>query len=892
MKLKKLTIHNIASIEDAEVDFGSAPIAGSEVFLITGETGAGKSTLLDAVCLALYGNTPRLTSTRMQGAVTDGKSRIKADSPYQLLRRGTGKGSVSLAFAGMNGKDYLAEWQLRRARDNASGAMQPVEWTWTDVVSGRVLRKQDEIKAEAVEAIGLDFDQFRRTVMLAQGEFTCFLNSQDDEKAAILEKVTGTGVYSCIGRKIYETKVAKEKALEELRAGKKAVRLLSDEEKEMKRERGRVLDEELRKLRLAAEETNGKIAWLTEDAALLKALKDARSAYEEAEKTVMSDRFRHGRALAKDWRDTVLERGWMREEQDALGRKNEIGKEVSDWTDKTKELLQTLGGKSAEELEEKRNKEQETALAWGKLSSLLEAEERTRVAEGSLASVQRDIAKKEKSLPVLRKARDEADARVKEERRMKDALNTTVGEWARHARAELREGGLCPVCRQRVAALPSEEELDGLFKEAASRCAKAEEAYEKKDRKVKEAEALLQAARNREALESSQVDRLRLEESSCRTVVENDGLLTWLNALDEKTRQETDRRKKTAQDNCERLEKRLKENRAAQAGLREARNRLNVLEGEGEAVKKQAESKRESLAAFYASNPGMSPERLRELDKHAEKDIREMERRLDEADQKYVSTRTTWENKLHEKENHDLNRPALSDDDTLELSRYRKEEQDKEVAAKNREKGGLEQDLKTDEANRLQSGKMEDLIRKADGEFGRWSRLCELVGDSSGSKFRKIAQSYLLAGLVESANHYMRTLTDRYTLQVEPGTFLILVADAYQGYATRAASTISGGEGFLVSLSLALALSDMGDRLAVDTLFIDEGFGTLSGEPLQSAIQTLRGLHRHSGRNVGIISHMEEVKERIPVQVQVTRTECGSASKVRVVSFGAKESEA
>ena len=129
----------------------------------------------------------------------------------------------------------------------------------------------------------------------------------------------------------------------------------------------------------------------------------------------------------------------------------------------------------------------------------------------------------------------------------------------------------------------------------------------------------------------------------------------------------------------------------------------------------------------------------------------------------------------------------------------------------------------------------------------------------------------------------MRTLSDRYTLKVAPGTFVISLEDAYQGFASRAASTISGGESFLVSLSLALALSDIGQQWQVDTLFIDEGFGTLSGEPLQKAVETLRSLHSKSGRHVGIISHVEELQERIAVQIQVNQEGNNSSSKIKIV---------
>ncbi|MGM9746401.1 MAG: SbcC/MukB-like Walker B domain-containing protein, partial [Paludibacteraceae bacterium] len=103
-------------------------------------------------------------------------------------------------------------------------------------------------------------------------------------------------------------------------------------------------------------------------------------------------------------------------------------------------------------------------------------------------------------------------------------------------------------------------------------------------------------------------------------------------------------------------------------------------------------------------------------------------------------------------------------------------------------------------------------------------------------------------------------------------------------YATRAASTISGGESFLVSLALALALSDIGQTLSVDTLFIDEGFGTLSGEPLLNAINTLHSLHQKVGRHVGIISHVEELQERIPVQIQVIQEGNSSSSCIKIVS--------
>ena len=96
MRLQKLTIHNIASVEDAVIDFDQAPLSESDVFLISGKTGSGKSTILDAICLALYSTTPRLKNTDMQGDVADGERSVKVNDPRQLMRRNTGEAHAFL----------------------------------------------------------------------------------------------------------------------------------------------------------------------------------------------------------------------------------------------------------------------------------------------------------------------------------------------------------------------------------------------------------------------------------------------------------------------------------------------------------------------------------------------------------------------------------------------------------------------------------------------------------------------------------------------------------------------------------------------------------------------------------------------------------------------------
>ena len=282
---------------------------------------------------------------------------------------------------------------------------------------------------------------------------------------------------------------------------------------------------------------------------------------------------------------------------------------------------------------------------------------------------------------------------------------------------------------------------------------------------------------------------------------------------------------------------------------------------------------------------------LLQLDTLQQSDIAEKTEAINRIKQQLVSKQTVWDELEKAYQLHTGEYEALFDED----EKISEEESldtristsiaslETQLSELGNQRGGIIRDLEIDRSNKAKVGSLlqESAQKKAD--FEKWSRLNQLLGDATGNKFRRIAQSYVLASLIHSANGYMQTLSDRYILKVVPGTFVISLEDAYQGYVSRAASTLSGGESFLVSLSLALALSDIGTQLSVDTLFIDEGFGTLSGEPLQHAINTLRSLHSKSGRHVGIISHVEELKERIPVQIRVNQEGNNSSSTIEIV---------
>ncbi|MBQ1581854.1 MAG: hypothetical protein II107_05215, partial [Prevotella sp.] len=290
-----------------------------------------------------------------------------------------------------------------------------------------------------------------------------------------------------------------------------------------------------------------------------------------------------------------------------------------------------------------------------------------------------------------------------------------------------------------------------------------------------------------------------------------------------------------------------------------------------------------ALNEFMDLHPEMTIEDLNNLSHITPQEIKRIEETLQALRNDALSKHSIWQQKIKEQAEHERKRPTLSQEDQIESLTGKVMELEQQMNQLGERKGAILQRLKQDDDDKRKLGQLIKDAETKKEDYQKWSRLNQLIGDAKGDKFRRIAQSYVLASLIHSANGYMKSLTDRYTLKVIPGSFVIMLEDAYQGFVTRAASTISGGESFLVSLSLALALSDIGQRLSVDTLFIDEGFGTLSGEPLQNAINTLHALHTQAGRHVGIISHVEELKERIPIQIQVNQEGSHSSSTIRIV---------
>lgn len=264
MKILAVRGKNLASLEgEFNIDFRSEPLCSAGIYAITGCTGSGKSTLLDAICIALFNKSPRTYKISKPADIEDigGKS-IKENDPRNILRRGTSDGFAEVDFLAIDKKEYRATWSVYRAYHKANGAIKDDSCTLFCISDNiAVSGGKTETLKKISELIGLTYEQFTRAVLLAQGEFATFLKGNSHEKAEILEKLTGTEIYSEISMRIYEKKKRAEEELRLLREKINEIELLDEEKLRAIEEECENLLNENKCAENSIKSIEGKIKW-------------------------------------------------------------------------------------------------------------------------------------------------------------------------------------------------------------------------------------------------------------------------------------------------------------------------------------------------------------------------------------------------------------------------------------------------------------------------------------------------------------------------------------------------------------------------------------------------------------------------------------------------------
>ncbi|WP_024870944.1 AAA family ATPase [Tolumonas lignilytica] len=210
MKILAVRGENLASLTHAfDIDFTNGRLGDSGLFAITGNTGAGKSTILDAICLALYDQIARFPSNKKNMAEigrADDNERLKANDVRLILSRGAVSGYAEVDFTARDGEKYCARWSVRRARNRPDGKCQKQERSLHQLSAEGVTYagSQRDVQGQIDDKIGLNWEQFRRAVILPQGDFAAFLKASMDERSSLLERMTGTEHYSALSIAAYE----------------------------------------------------------------------------------------------------------------------------------------------------------------------------------------------------------------------------------------------------------------------------------------------------------------------------------------------------------------------------------------------------------------------------------------------------------------------------------------------------------------------------------------------------------------------------------------------------------------------------------------------------------------------------------------------------------------
>lgn len=941
MKILAIRLKNLTSIEGTvEVDFTAEPLHSAGIFAISGPTGAGKSTLLDALCLALYDKAPRFATSVESVNLSDvGDNQINQSDVRNLLRRGTSDGYAEVDFLGIDGRRYRSRWSVRRTRNKISGSLQPQTMEVKELDTEKEFQgTKKELLIQLVELVGLTYEQFTRTVLLAQNDFATFLKSKGAAKAELLEKLTGTGVYSRISQEVYARNKAAQEEVTLIQNRMNVIELMPEEELlALQKEKELLAEKRVAGIKLLAEQNEQlnvvrslkmqEDLWKKkqqeeqEEQARLKMLQGALASQEEGLVHFKAQ----WEAIQPDLKKARQLDVQILSQQDSYTQSQQMlqsaNKQVSELEQKMRmateqlqgaysslnRLLNYVGIEEVLQLEQVEEilRQEENKLTAGmntneerllqlnsfgypllaeeqmKLQKELTRQQNIRQLTETQTKTKAEIERLEKEITDCLKQLTEQETALKVTQRLYENARMAVGKDVKALRRQLQEGEACPVCGSTAHPYHQEQEVvDTLFRSieqeynaAVANCQQINNrsivlqrdwTHQKMvDGQIGEQLAALYKA-GINAGNEEQIQH-RLTELAERILAYRNLYAEW---------QRSDEEIKKMRSHCEALRENVSLCRLAMQKVSSAKEQLVLLQNTASAEQKRFEVIEKALNVLRQERSQLLKGKSAD---EAEAVVAKREKELNLALEKARKEVEAVHNRLSSLQG-EMKQITLTIGECQE--QYKKiefPEQLPEIIKKQQEENlNTERTFSTMEARLLQQEKNKLTVEQIAKELAekqtiaeRWAKLNKLIGSADGAKFKVIAQSYTLNLLLLHANKHLSYLSKRYKLQQVPDTLALQVIDCDMCDEIRTVYSLSGGESFLISLALALGLSSLSsNNLKVESLFIDEGFGSLDAESLRTAMEALEQLQMQ-GRKIGVISHVQEMSERISVQVQV-----------------------
>lgn len=516
-----------------------------------------------------------------------------------------------------------------------------------------------------------------------------------------------------------------------------------------------------------------------------------------------------------------------------------------------------------------------------KLQKELTRQQNIRQLTETQTKAKTEIERLEKEVANCLKQLTEQETALKVTQRLYENARMAVGKDVKALRRQLQEGEACPVCGSTAHPYHQEQEVvDTLFRSIEQEYNVASTNYQQMnnrsialqrdlahqktvDGQIAEQLAALYKA-GIEAGNEEQIQR-RLAELAIRILEYRNLYAEW---------QRSDEEIKKMRAHCEALRENVSLCRLAMQKVSSAKEQLVILQNAASAELKRFEVIEKALNVLRQERSQLLKGKSAD---EAEAAVAKREKELNLALEKARKEVEAVHNRLSGLQG-EMKQIALAIGELQE--QYKKIESPEllpEIIKKQQEENlNIERALSTMEARLLQQAKNKLTVEQIAKELAekqtvaeRWAKLNKLIGSADGAKFKVIAQSYTLNLLLLHANQHLSYLSKRYKLQQVPDTLALQVIDCDMCDEIRTVYSLSGGESFLISLALALGLSSLSsNNLKVESLFIDEGFGSLDAESLRTAMEALEQLQMQ-GRKIGVISHVQEMSERISVQVQV-----------------------